>query len=293
MSRPYRRDAALLGTWLERMQETTRLPIYLLRAQCCDRCDRCRQTHAMLRKLKRLSPRPAQIRLVATPLIELPYRLNSGAAHYRHMFTKLHGWALPCREAALLDYDAVPLRSPDRLFAACAGAPLCAVADPYQRLVPVSRFRKPRGPPKFNAGVLVLRPTMETHSALMHAVRRDLAELRVRTHAEQDLLNEHFPWSTWKPLNASFNRIDLRDLDVERDVLLHRAGNNGARWSPSSDASNEYLQRLPLSVRRFVMGLGQEPSLDGPSPTPGGARSAAASARRRRVHPPTFTQRAG
>ena len=113
--------------------------------------------------------------------------------HYAHMYTKLHAWrvlAPLCGTVALVDYDVLTLRSPDGIFDACGGAPLCAV-------------RTNRNVSYFNGGLLVFPPDEATFARMKRTVATERERGRRRDDAEQGLLNEWYP--TWKSLPVEYN----------------------------------------------------------------------------------------
>jgi len=114
--------------------------------------------------------------------------------HYEHMYTKLHAWrvlAPPlCGTVAFVDYDVLTLRTPDGIFGACGGAPLCAV-------------RTNRNASYFNGGLLVFPPSESTFARMKRAVATERERGHRRDDAEQGLLNEWYP--AWKPLPRAYN----------------------------------------------------------------------------------------
>jgi len=126
--------------------------------------------------------------------VELIHGHTSGFnRHYAHMYTKLHAWrvlAPLCGTVTLVDYDVLTLRSPDGIFAACGGAPLCAV-------------RTNRNASYFNGGVLVFPPSETTFAQMTRAVAAERERGKRRDDAEQGLLNEWYP--KWKALPREYN----------------------------------------------------------------------------------------
>ena len=113
--------------------------------------------------------------------------------HYANMYTKLHAWSVLaplCGTVTLLDYDVLTLRPPDGIFAACGGAPLCAV-------------RTNRNASYFNGGLLVFPPSETTFAQMKRAVAAERERGQRRDDAEQGLLNEWYP--KWKPLPREYN----------------------------------------------------------------------------------------
>ena len=142
LMKPSRAQLAMFELWASRMLNTTSLPVYVMHDN---------STAAALRKL----PLSAAGRAVVPWPIELIRVSPPGTkSQYRHQYSKLHAWALPCttvacarRRAALpapprapshhsllprnadTDYDGFPLRNMDGIFDACGEAPFCGVAD--------------------------------------------------------------------------------------------------------------------------------------------------------------------
>ena len=105
--------------------------------------------------------------------------------------------------------DRFTLRSPDGIFGACGGAPLCAV-------------RTNRNASYFNGGLLVFPPSETTFAQMKHAVVAERERGRRRDDAEQGLLNEWYP--AWKPLPRAYNTQGVgggASWNEETTVFLH------------------------------------------------------------------------
>lgn len=126
--------------------------------------------------------------------VNLIHRHTSGfQQHYANMCTKFHAWnvlAPMCGTVALVDYDVLTLRSPDGIFGACGGAPLCAV-------------RTNRNASHFNGGVLVFPPSQTVFTQLVRTAAVEHERGQLSDNTEQGLLNELYP--RWKPLPREYN----------------------------------------------------------------------------------------
>ena len=100
---------------------------------------------------------------------------------YKYMRTKFAVWKVaPCRRVLYVDLDSVFIRDPALVFDYCPPSfPLCAVHGQGM----------PGKMSYFNAGVMVLRPSLVMYNLL------NQASIHGKSHtlAEQDTLNE-FPW---------------------------------------------------------------------------------------------------
>jgi len=201
--RNFSEDVRMINLWANRMLHLHTWPVYILLAGAVD-----------VRELTAISDPLRQLRVLHVPAL---FDLAPAATRpqYRHMFTKLHVWRLPCRKAAILDYDgwAVLPRAGDLLLDACGGAELCAVRDMIgerlARRVALSAIGQwsNRSSPYFNAGVFALRPSEGTYKSLVSRAQaeRDSGAAATRVMAEQDFLNAAFP--EWKELNRTFNMM--------------------------------------------------------------------------------------
>jgi hypothetical protein len=108
-------------------------------------------------------------------------RAKTDQPQYRYMRTKFEVWKVAqCRQVLYVDLDSVFLRDPALVFDFCPPQyPLCAVQDQGM----------PGRPTYFNAGAIVLQPSLDMYNRLNRASLSGPSH----TFAEQDTLNE-FPW---------------------------------------------------------------------------------------------------
>jgi len=184
MRRPFREDEQMVQLWARRMLGLTRLPIFIMHTGNVD-------VDAILGTVDDGARR---LRLFPVHIIPMS-SVGSMIWYYRDMYTKLHAWTLPCQRVAYLDYDGLPLRSLDGIFAACGEAEFCAVRD---RIMPSSVWGVFRT--IFNAGVLVLRPSQAVFEEMLHEAVREGAQYK---YAEQGYLNRRF--SNWTELPRGYN----------------------------------------------------------------------------------------
>ena len=185
--RPWEYDIGMARLWASRMLNATRVPIFVMHAVVDPR--------AVLGPLLdcRSDARGGQIHLREVPLILGPTRLDW--LHYRYQYTKLHAWALPCQQVVYLDYDLVPLRSPDSLFELCGSRALCGTQDVT---TPKSKnFRV------INGGLLVLRPNRTLYRTLVRKAAWEVRRHVVRLLVEQGFLKYHGP--PWHELPPGYN----------------------------------------------------------------------------------------
>ena len=94
--RPWEYDVGMARLWTSRMLNATSLPIFVMHAVVDPRAvlgpllDCSRNTHG------------GQIHLRKVPLILGPTRPDW--KHYRYQYTKLHAWALPCKQVVYLPH---------------------------------------------------------------------------------------------------------------------------------------------------------------------------------------------
>jgi len=132
---------------------------------------------------QRSAPLPKEFDL-CPHVIPIPVDLlqaKTDQPQYRYTRTKFEVWKVtPCRQVLLVDLDSVFIRDPALVFDHCPPEhPLCAVHDQGM----------PERPSYFNAGVLVLRPSLDMYKRLNRASMSGTSH----TFPEQDTLNE-FPW---------------------------------------------------------------------------------------------------
>ena len=102
---------------------------------------------------------------------------------YAKSFTKLHLWSLTqFKRIIYLDADMLVLSPISELFIDCK-SPLCAVADVPQVIAN-----------KFNAGLLVLAPSLQTYQSMLAEMETFSTSTRKYAFAEQDYLNDVFPF---------------------------------------------------------------------------------------------------
>jgi hypothetical protein len=112
------------------------------------------------------------------------------------MHTKLHIWSLSsCAQVAMLDYDALVLKSMDAMFDECGAAEFCSVPDHVTPKQPGMRI--------FNGGLMVLRPNQATWKTLVGHAESEAESGFGRRWSEQGFLNIAFP--SWKELPQSYN----------------------------------------------------------------------------------------
>ena len=174
--------------WASRMLNATRLPIFVMHAVVDPR--------AVLGPLLdcRSDIRGGQIHLREVSLILGPTRPDW--LHYRYQYTKLHAWALPCQQVVYLDYDLVPLRSPDNLFDLCVSRALCGTQD-------VTTPKSKNYRVVINGGLLVLRPNRTLYRTLVHKAAWEVRRHVVRLLVEQGFLKYHGP--PWHELPPGYN----------------------------------------------------------------------------------------
>ena len=158
------------------MLNATRLPIFVMHAVVDPR--------AVLGPLLdcRSDIRGGQIHLREVSLILGPTRPDW--LHYRYQYTKLHAWALPCQQVVYLDYDLVPLRSPDNLFDLCGSRALCGTQD-------VTTPKSKNYRVVINGGLLVIRPNRTLYRTLVHKAAWEVRRHVVRLLVEQGFLKYH------------------------------------------------------------------------------------------------------
>lgn len=182
MRRAFEADEAMVKLWASRLLNVTWLPIFVM--------------HAHVDASALLKPIDPQQRLHYFPVNIVNGGYWGGWPWYRNMHTKLHTWALPCKRAAFLDYDGLPLRNLDSVFDECPHtADLCATQD---HVTP-----KKKGLRVPNAGMLVVKPRAATHSAIIASAEKEAVSHTRRMLAEQGFLNSYFP--QWFKLPDGYN----------------------------------------------------------------------------------------
>ena len=189
MRRVFEEDEAMMQVWTKRMLQTTELPIFFVYIA----------THALdatIAQLRDIEPASRRGQIQFWPVTEVLGGGISMYPWYRLVHTKLHAWALPCRQVAFLDYDGVALRKLDAVFDACgADEALCACQD--RVVTKRAGLRLP------NAGMLVLRRNTTAHRLLIAAAADEARRGRQRLYFEQGFLNTKYP--RWKELPIGFN----------------------------------------------------------------------------------------
>ena len=214
--RPFHEDIAMLRLWASRMLAASSLPIFIMHAAI----DPVEALGALANVTKDQTCFGGRLYLQQVPLIRGPTR--GDWTHYRHVYTKLHAWNLPCDQVTFLDYDVIPLREGvDRIFDLCETDDLCGTQDTTTPKPPKLRL--------INAGVMVLRPNrtrLERWLELIadenrRGVSRALSEQGfLRTHHPnwRDLpfgwhLPQYFGWAFWPRANVSAAIAWLRHND--------------------------------------------------------------------------------
>lgn len=142
----------------------------------------------------------------------VPTLTTRGAGHPRFstMVTKVWLWSLVrWKRVVYFDSDFFFLRPPWPCATGCpANAELCAVADPAAM----------QGPSYFNAGFLVLKPSLETFRWL----KRNVGRASNREFAEQDMMNDLFKDRVafmGKECNFLHAPEDYREVASSRSVI--------------------------------------------------------------------------
>ena len=190
----YTEQERMVSLWANRMLHFTALPVYVMFA-------------GPVNATQILQHADPFGRLRLLPVTLLDFATRSTLPRYRHLWTKLHAWRLPCQRVALLDYDGWAVAAPDGIFDACdSSAELCA-SHAYDvgrnAEMAFARAAGAQRPDYFNAGVLVLQPSNRTFERLLSRARLDQQANAHRKEGDQDFFNVAFP--EWKELNRSFN----------------------------------------------------------------------------------------
>lgn len=178
-------DTLLVRTWVRMLSRVTALPIFVM--------------HDANLNLSSVFEPDLSARIVPWPVEMLIVEPRGTLRWYRHQFTKMHAWALPCQQAAYLDYDGFALQPMDSIFRSCGAAEFCAAAD---WVTPMKNAHRGK---RFNGGVLVLRPNATTHAWLLRAAAAEAQARRARFYyAEQGALNSLFE-GRWRRLDDPYN----------------------------------------------------------------------------------------
>lgn len=144
-------------------------------------------------------------------------RAAYACAHFADCWTKLSAWGwVEFEQLAYLDADMLPLRNLDELLDADvpAGVLLLAVPEcacrqramrahcPYAGSAAAEPGAERLVRRYFNAGLLVFRPSLAEHAALLRGLAS--ADAAALPFAEQDYLNQRYS-AKWRPLSAHYN----------------------------------------------------------------------------------------
>lgn len=238
--RTFVHDEALVRQWVALMLRHTELPIFIMHNVDNDAA----RVLAPFLSSSQLHLRQVDL-IVVEPPGTLPW--------YRLTHTKLHAWNLPCETAALLDYDGIPLTTPDPIFDECDAAlvrepsspPLCGVGDV------VTPFRQAKRHDYLNAGVLVVRPSRSVHSWLLREAARDAQLQRARYYAEQGFFHERA--MRWSRLPTGFNLQGMRYGGYWQPQVVRTAGGR-----LNATATDFYLHRkfFEPGMRILLLRLG-------------------------------------
>ena len=181
-----------------------------------------------------------RLRFVRVELIDLA--TNNTIARYRHHYTKLNAWRLPCKRVALFDYDGFAVQPLDSIFDACGDDnELCAVRE-FWAMRGLAREAGIQREEYFNSGVLVLRPSNATFERLFRAASLEKQLGAPRKIGEQDFLNVAFP--EWKEINRSYN---VQGGSWRRDGLEESARSGRAHFV------HERVERHPPYFAQHLM----------------------------------------
>ncbi|KAG8470768.1 hypothetical protein KFE25_009189 [Diacronema lutheri] len=201
------------------------------------------------------------IRVIEYVRVPSEARAAYACAHFADCWTKLSAWSwVEYEQLAYLDADMLPLANMDELLDVDvpAGVPLLAVPEcacrqrvmrahcPYAAAVPTVPAS---GAPSrlvrryFNAGLLVFRPSLDEHGALLREMAQ--SDAAVLPFAEQDLLNRRYA-SRWLPLSVHYNSTKAVWLNHRRTGA--RAAEGPRALSDGSVA--EEVRAFDLDMRR-------------------------------------------
>lgn len=230
--RAFEEDEVMIRVWAARLANTTELPIFVM------------HTYAGARVLLQSVDAEFPGRLHYWPVNIVHGGFWGKWPWYRFVHTKLHAWALPCRQVAFLDYDGIPLRNLDSVFDQCGeSSPLCACED---HVTPHKvGLRLP------NAGMLVLRTNHSAHQFLLQEAETEARTSKTRYHAEQGFLNSHFP--SWRSMSDGYNINQYHTRSYARKNNMSESGAIAALLqSPASFFLHQKLKEMPRSLVEFL-----------------------------------------
>ena len=144
------------------------------------------------------------IKMVRVEKFENSYIENRS---YKPMITKFHIWNMTqYKQIAYYDSDHIFLQNPVGIFADCGSSDFCATQDTHI------------GGDYFNAGLLVIRPNVETCLSLTN----NMHKANKRTFAEQDMLNDVYK-KKWKKIDSKYNfmHASKENLSNSKIVCIH------------------------------------------------------------------------